>query len=167
MKHIVPLIVVGVHRDITTTLYPHVPEHEIPVLQSIHGDSNIYPGEPSGESTNLDADGEYDRLCAKYGDAAVRDAYGASAKGDIRRLVVNNATGTVEDDNTGIVLEGPDSNPKGAAKKAARSASADDGPSAQWSKAQLIEHAEVNGVDVDPAATKAVILAAIEAAAKP
>lgn len=120
MKHVVPLIVVGVHRDITTTNYPQVPEHEIPVLQSIHGDSNVYPGEPTGESTHLDADGEYERLCAKYSEGAVRDAYGAAAKGDIRRLVLANSTGTVEDDNNGIVLEGPDSKPKAPAAKAAR-----------------------------------------------
>ena len=40
-KHLVPLLYVGVHRDITTTVQTQDAEHEIPVLQAVHGDSNV------------------------------------------------------------------------------------------------------------------------------
>lgn len=120
MKHLVPLHSVGVHRDITTTLYPHVCEHEIPILQAIHGESNVYPGEPTGDVTRIDIDGEYDRMGRKYGDDAVRTAYGATGSGDIKRQVAANATGTEEEDDGGIVLEGPDSKPKAKAEVAKR-----------------------------------------------
>ena len=123
MKHIVPLLSVGVHRDITTTSYPHVPEHEILILQNIHGDSNVYPGETVDE-TALSADDEYERLCSKYGEDAVRGAYGVTAKGDIRRLVEANATGTMEDERSAVVLEGPDTKPKAPAKSAPKSGKA-------------------------------------------
>jgi hypothetical protein len=110
-KHLVPLLHVGVHRDITATVNVQVPEHEIAILQSVHGDSNVYPGEPTGTETALDVATEHDRLVRKYGDDPVRDAYGATAKGDIRRLVLAASTGTVEDKGYGVELEGPDSPP--------------------------------------------------------
>lgn len=118
MKHIVPILSVGVNRDITTTIYPQVPEHEILVLQHVHGESNVYPGDVVDE-TALDADREYERLCSKYSESAVREAYGATAKGDIRRLVQANATGTREDERPAVVLEGPDSSAQAATKTAA------------------------------------------------
>jgi len=164
MKHLVPLIVVGVHRDITTTQYPQVPEHEIPILQAIHGDTNVYPGEPNGENTALDADDEYDRLTRKYNEDAVRDAYGVTARGDIRRAVLNASVGQVENENTGIVLEGPDSKPKAAKTSDAPANDAAGKPGAQWTKAQLLEYASAHDIDVDEDATKAQILEAIKAA---
>lgn len=108
-KHLVPLFFVGVHRDITTTVKTQVPEHEIVILQAVHGDSNVYPGEPTGQDTAIDEMAEHDRMVRKYGEDKVRDAYGATAKGDIRRLVLANSTGVVEDEGYGIQLEGPDS----------------------------------------------------------
>ena len=110
MKHLVPLTVVGVHRDITTTLSVSVPAHEVLILQTIHGRDNVYPGDESGE-TAIDPDTEFDRLNRKYGEDAVREAYGASGFGDIRRMVLAASTGTQEEDDTAIKLEGPDSKP--------------------------------------------------------
>jgi hypothetical protein len=168
MKHLVPLFSVGVHRDITTTHYPQVPEYEIPVLQAIHGDSNVYPGEPTGQNAEIDADDEYDRLTRKYNENAVRDAYGVTARGDIRRAVLNASVGQVENENTGIVLEGPDSKPKSVKTGAPASDSAGQEaagkPGAQWTKAQLLEYASAHDIDVDEDSTKAQILEAIKAA---
>lgn len=117
MKHLVPLFNVGVHRDITTTLQPSVPAHEIPILEAIHGRDNVFPGEQENE-TALDADTEYDRLCRKFGDDVVKEAYGATAFGDIKRQVISASVGTVDDDDSVIKLEGPDSKPGDKAKKA-------------------------------------------------
>ena len=111
MKHLIPLTVVGVHRDITTTLSVSVPAHEVLILQAIHGRDNVYPGDESGE-TAIDPDAEFDRLNRKYGEDAVREAYGATGFGDIRRLVLAASTGTQDDDDTSIKLEGPDSKPE-------------------------------------------------------
>jgi len=108
-KHLVPLLFVGVHRDITTTVQTQVAEHEIPILQEVHGDSNVYPGEPTGLKTAVEAETEHDRLVRKYGEDAVRSAYGTTAKGDIRRAVEKASTGTVDDEGYGVQLEGPDS----------------------------------------------------------
>lgn len=161
MKHLIPLIAVQVHRDITTTVSVQIPEHEIPIMQAAHGEDNVYPGAPLGTNTAIDADEEYDRLCRKLGTDAVREAYGISAKGDIRRAVVAASLGEAEDDGPAIVLEGPDSKPE----QVTHAPAAPDGePSAQWSKAQLSDYASDHGITVDPAATKAVILAAIKAA---
>lgn len=111
MKHLVPLVTVAVHRDMTTTLSVSVPAHEILILQAIHGRDNIFPGDEKDE-TALDAEAEFDRLGRKYGEEAVEKAYGASAFGDIQRRVLADATGTQEDDHTAIKLEGPDSKPE-------------------------------------------------------
>jgi len=163
LKHLVPLFFVGVHRDITTTVQTQVPEHEIAILQTVHGESNIYPGEKTGESAEIDVDKEFDRLSRKYGEDAVLEAYGARAKGDIKRLVAENSTGTKEADTYGIQLDGPDT-PAGGFKKPAEQEVAG-APSLAWSKAQLIELAEVHGVHLEPNASKPAILAAIERAA--
>lgn len=108
-KHLLPLLFVGVHRDITTTVQTQVAEHEIPILRVVHGDDNVYPGEPTGAQTAVEASTEYDRLVRKYGDDPVREAYGTTAKGDIRRAVEKASTGTVDDEGYGVQLEGPDS----------------------------------------------------------
>ena len=108
-KHLVPLLYVGVHRDITTTVQTQVAEHEIPILQAVHGDSNVYPGEPTGAVTGIQLETEHERLQRKYGDEAVREAYGTTVRGDIRRAVEKASTGTVDDEGYGVQLEGPDS----------------------------------------------------------
>ena len=109
LKHLIPLLSVGIHRDITTTVQAQVAEHEIAILQTVHGDSNVYPGDPTGAMTALDPATEFERLQRKYGEDKVKDAYGVTARGDIRRLLEANSTGTVEDEGYGIQLEGPDS----------------------------------------------------------
>jgi hypothetical protein len=109
IKHLVPLLFVGIHRDITTTVQTQVAEHEIPILQAVHGDSNVYPRQPTGAMTHIDPETEHERLVRKYGEDKVRDAYGATYRGDIRRLVLAASTGTEEVEGYGIQLEGPDS----------------------------------------------------------
>lgn len=171
MKHLIALIAVSVHRDITTTIAVSCPEHEIPLLQSVHGEDNIFVGEPTGDCAGFDPETEHQRLSDKYGSDALRDAYGVSARGDIRRSIEKNSQGEYAEENTGIVLEGPDSKPatpksvKVAATQPDGATALPDGkPTAQWSKAQLAEYAFAEGVDFDEADTKAVILAAINAA---
>lgn len=171
IKHLVPLFLVGIHRDITATPQTQVPEHEIPVLRSVHGDGNVYPGEPTEAMTLLDPANEYDRLVRKYGPDAVHDAYGTNtAKGDIRRAVLAASAGTEEVKTAGVQLEGPDSpvlRQSVPAKDVVRPAGDTDTPSLQWSKAQLLAHATKHGIPSDPAASKPAILAAIEAASVP
>jgi hypothetical protein len=164
LKYLVPLFYVGVHRDITTTVQAQVPEHEIAILQTVHGESNVYPGEKTGLSAEIDLDKEFDRLGRKYGDDAVLEAYGARAKGDIKRMVTENSTGTKESDVDGIQLDGPDT-PAGGFKKKPVEVEATGSPSLAWSKADLTEYAEVHGIAVEPTANKPAILAAIERAA--
>lgn len=167
LKHIVPLIAVAVHRDMTTTIHTAVPEHEVPILKAIHGRDNVYPGDPNGESSLLDADAEFERLNRKYGEDPVANAYGAGrAEGDIRRAVQDASTGTKEDERSGVQLEGPDSPvvTPGEAIKAAEKGDASGAPSVQWSKAQLAAYAVERGLDVPEGATKAQILEAIKAA---
>lgn len=111
IKHLVPLYFVGVHRDITTTVQAQVPEHEIPILREMHGETNVYQREQTGQDTAIDIDGEFNRLVRKYGEEKVLAAYGAPAvaQKEIVKAVRENSTGTVEDEGKGVQLEGPDS----------------------------------------------------------
>lgn len=174
MKHLIALIAVAVHRDITATINVQVPEHEILVLQAVHGEDNVYPGAATGRHAALDPDAEFTRLCDKYGQDAVRDAYGAAARGDIRRAVLSGSCGQSDDTIGTIQLEGPDSKVGGQQSQARaedapqQQPGADDdaqygNPTMQWSKAQLHEYAQANGIEVDPDATKAAIFQAIKA----
>lgn len=120
MKHLVPTINASVRRDAMTTIPVLIPAHELEILYSIHGKDNVYEGEPGEHELAIDARGEFDRLALKYGDVMVREAYGAAADGDIRRLVEANSTGTVEEEQAGIQLEGPDSKPVTTPKAATK-----------------------------------------------
>lgn len=163
MKHLIPLIFVGIHRDITTTLQVEVPAYEIPVLMSVHGDSNVYERDLTGGTAAIEIDMEYERLTRKYGDEAVRDAYGATAKGDIRRAIINSSVGEQEDDKSAIQLEGPDSKPAAKVAGPAPGAAPVMGPpSAKWSKSDLSKHAQAQGIDVAPEWSKVEILDAIQ-----
>ena len=108
-KHLIPLLSVGIHRDITTTVHVQVAEHEILILQAVHGDSNVYPGEPTGAMTELDPATEPDRLMRKYGEDKVREAYGATFKGDIRRAPLASDTDAVRllfGEGDGLAVDG-------------------------------------------------------------
>lgn len=170
MKHLVPLLLVAIHRDITSTPHCQVPEHEIPILKLLHGEDNVFVREKTGANTALDLETELDRMHRKYGKEAVFDAYGARAEKDIRRTILEESVGTVEDDTTGIQLEGPDSKPGAPVQqKPAPAAKIDEAemPNGQWSKGDLVEWAAVRGISVDQTQTKASILEAITRASVP
>ncbi len=72
----VPLIAVNVRRDAMTTLPNSVPQHEIAVLNAVHGKDNVYPSDEVVGSVELDPAAEGERLVAKYGEGPVHAAYG-------------------------------------------------------------------------------------------
>lgn len=108
MKHLIPLLSVTVNRDITAKPRTQVGEHEIPILKAIHGEDNVFVHGPVGEATAIDIDREVDRVQRKFGKEAVFDAYGARADRDIRRTLSEVSVGTVEDSQSAIRLDGPD-----------------------------------------------------------
>jgi len=71
----VELLEVVVRRDSQTITPITVPGYEIPVLRNLFGKENITVNEPV-ITIEIDAEGEYERLCAKYGFELIAKIYG-------------------------------------------------------------------------------------------
>ncbi len=140
MNLLIAMVAITVTRDPMTILPREVPAHEVPIAQAVFGEDNVeVHGPVEGQSVELEIDNEPDRLIQKYGQGAVEAAYGVNFKGAIAK----------------------------ACKEAGKPAAAEAKALGDMSKAELLDVAKARGVDVDPAATKAKIIEAIEAAGAP
>ncbi|MGC4395998.1 hypothetical protein [Hydrogenophaga sp. T2] len=141
MTRLIPLVALMITRDPMTILPREVPEHELPIVQAVFGEDNVeVQGAVEGASVELDPSQEAERLAGKYGTDALEKAYGANFKGAITKACAGLGTEVKAEDEGEKPLDA-------------------------MSKAELLAHAEANGITVDPAATKAKILEAIRAAA--
>lgn len=135
MNRLIAMCAIVITRDPMTILPREVPAHEVPIAQAVFGEDNVeVVGNVPGQSVELDTSLEPERLVSKYGQGAVEAAYGVNYKSAIDKACKEHA---VEDAPLAL---------------------------ADMTKAQLLEHAAAAGIVVDPAATKAKIVEAIEAA---
>ena len=145
-----------VTRDAMTILPVIVPAHELEVQKAVFGEDNIEVRDIKTEPTVATADEEGDRLAKKYGAEAVEAAFGVNFKSKVAKVCESFKVGDAPDEvDTG--LGGFDGTGEQTAALAL----------AKMSKPQLLERAAAMGVAVDPAATKAKIVEAIEAAGAP
>ncbi|MBX3610389.1 MAG: hypothetical protein KF871_10895 [Hydrogenophaga sp.] len=143
MNRLIPLVAVLITRDAMTILPRDLPEHELPIAQAVFGEDNVeVKGPVDGETVKLDVTQEADRLAGKYGADALEKAYGTNFKGAITK-----ACGSLGE-------LAPDDGDETPSK-----------PLAEMTKAELVAHAEAEGIAIDPDASKAKILEAIRAAA--
>lgn len=70
----VPLLNVLVRKDASTIIPVSVPEYEVSVIGEIFGPENVTEYSDRG-SIEVDPESEYERLCNKYGEQAVKDIY--------------------------------------------------------------------------------------------
>lgn len=71
----VNLINATIRRDAVTITPVTVPDYEIPVLRNIFGKENITVGDVL-HTIEVEAEGEYDRLSAKYGFEVISKIFG-------------------------------------------------------------------------------------------
>ena len=71
----VELIDVTVRRDAMTITPVSIPEYEIPVLRTLFGKENVTTNEVL-RNIEVDPEGEYERLCAKYGYELIAKIFG-------------------------------------------------------------------------------------------
>lgn len=74
-KLTVPLIQVTVRRDANTITPVTVAPYELTILRNMFGKENITEGDQV-DVIEVDADGEFERLCAKYGAEKCVKVYG-------------------------------------------------------------------------------------------
>ncbi len=138
MNMLIPVVALIITRDPMTILPREVPEHEVAVTQAVFGEDNVeVVGKVEGAAVELDSALEAERLVQKYGQEAVEKAYGANFKG------------AIDKECKAIAIEAAQTGEKALA---------------DMSKAELLAHADEQGIKVDPSLTKAKIIEAIEAA---
>lgn len=71
----VPLIQVTIRRDANTITPVTVPPYEMTVLRNMFGKENVVEGDVVGE-IEVNAEGEHERLAAKYGFEKIAKVYG-------------------------------------------------------------------------------------------
>jgi hypothetical protein len=71
----VPLIQVTIRRDANTITPVTVPPYELTILRNMFGKENVTEGEQVG-TYEVEANGEHERLSAKYGQGKVIKVYG-------------------------------------------------------------------------------------------
>lgn len=71
----VPLIQVTIRRDANTITPVSVPPYELTILRNMFGKENVTEGEQVG-TFEVEANGEHERLSAKYGQGKVVKVYG-------------------------------------------------------------------------------------------
>ncbi len=71
----VPLIQVTIRRDANTITPVSVPPYELTILRNMFGKENVTEGEEVG-TFEVEANGEHERLSAKYGQGKVVKVYG-------------------------------------------------------------------------------------------
>lgn len=71
----VPLVEVMVRRDANTITPVTVPPYELTMLRQMFGKENVN-GDAVVGSLEVESDGEFDRLSAKYGPQKVQKVYG-------------------------------------------------------------------------------------------
>lgn len=144
-----------VTRDAMTILPVIVPAHELEVQKAVFGEDNVEVRDIKTEPTVVTVDDEGERIAKKYGAEAVEAAFGVNFKSKVAKACESFKVGDAPDE-VDAGLGGFD----GTGEQAA-------GPVlAKMSKPQLLDHAAAQGVTVDPAATKAKIIEAIEAGAQ-
>ena len=75
MTILVELKDVTVRRDAMTITPVSVPDYEVPVLRNLFGKENVTVGDVL-RTISVDPEGEYERLCAKYGFEVIAKIFG-------------------------------------------------------------------------------------------
>lgn len=70
-----PLIEVVIRRDSQTIIPVTVPPHELIILREMFGHENVQNEKPVS-TIEIDENGEFDRLCAKYNPAQITEVFG-------------------------------------------------------------------------------------------
>ena len=92
----VELLEVVVRRDAQTITPITVPEYEIPVLRNLFGKENITVNDAVC-TIEIDAEGEYERLCAKYGFELIAKIFGEDDGLRLTELVEKSAVAAQEE----------------------------------------------------------------------
>lgn len=86
----IPLISVTIRRDANTITPVTVPPYEMTVLRKLFGKENVTEGDEVGV-ISIDAEGEFERLSAKYGPEVVTSVYGDDEGARLNELVEKTA----------------------------------------------------------------------------
>jgi len=99
MQKLTSLVGVQIRRDAQTTTPTSVLAHELPILFELYGKENVAVDEPIDDARELDTNGEYQRLCNKYGSTIVEQVYGRESSGRLADAFTRvAATGSGEQD---------------------------------------------------------------------
>jgi hypothetical protein len=82
----VPLVEVMVRRDANTITPVTVPPYELTLLRQMFGKENVN-GDKEVAVIEVETEGEFDRLCAKYGPQKVVKVYGDDGGERLAELV--------------------------------------------------------------------------------
>lgn len=82
----VPVIEATIRRDANTITPTHVPPYELTLLRQMFGKENVVEGE-TVTTIEVDAEGEHERLAAKYGFEKVAKVYGDDEGARLAELV--------------------------------------------------------------------------------
>lgn len=90
---LVPLLAVTIRRDAHTITQTTVPAYEMTLLRQMFGKENVVEGEQVG-TKEVEAAGEHERLCAKYGSDKIAKVYGDDEGERLAELVEKAAAKT-------------------------------------------------------------------------
>lgn len=85
-KILVPLMEITIRRDANTITQHSVPSYEIALTRNLFGKENITEHDMI-RPIEIDAEGEYERLCAKYGHEIVAKVFGDDDGERLQELV--------------------------------------------------------------------------------
>lgn len=86
-KIAMPYLDITVRRDANTISTIQVPAYEVPLLKNIFGKENITENGPCPVGVELDPEGEYERLSAKYGAERITKFYGEDGGERLKELI--------------------------------------------------------------------------------
>lgn len=82
-----PYVDLTIRRDANTITPTQVPAYEVPLLKHIFGKENITDESAVPVGVELDPEGEYERLSAKYGSEVIAKFYGEDGGQRLQELI--------------------------------------------------------------------------------
>jgi len=86
-KIAMPYVDLTIRRDANTITPIQVPAYEVPLVKHIFGKENVTDESPAPVGVELDPEGEYERLSAKYGAEAIAKFYGDDGGQRLQELI--------------------------------------------------------------------------------
>lgn len=120
MTILVELKDVTVRRDAMTITPVSVPDYEVPVLRNLFGKENVTVGDVL-RTISVDPEGEYERLCAKYGFEVIAKIFGEDDGLRLSEIVAKSEVAPAEVEEKPLTRA-----EKAAAAKAEKEAAAQD-----------------------------------------